>query len=119
MPHPTALAPTGAGDLLCQDGTGRRIHRVGFEPEPSAWTPWQFAEHSLLREPQSDPIDEDDPDLREAMRMHRLHGRQSTDAWPGRAGPPRPLEGGRVRRLRARREYLILTHTADLAPYRL
>jgi hypothetical protein len=27
---------------------------------------------ALLREPQSDPIDEDDPELREAMRIHRL-----------------------------------------------
>jgi hypothetical protein len=27
---------------------------------------------ALLREPQSDAIDEDDPELREAMRIHRL-----------------------------------------------
>lgn len=117
MPHPTALASTEVGDLLCQDGAGRRVHRVGFEPEPWAWTPWQYAEHgrfsgrwddpdgvwrsiyvgavqlapgdgltlwavferpgdddvsALLRESQSDPIDEDDPELREAMRIHRL-----------------------------------------------
>ncbi len=28
---------------MCQDGTGRRVHRVGFAPEPWAWTPWQYA----------------------------------------------------------------------------
>ncbi len=55
MPHPTALAPTGEGDLLCQDGAGRRIHRVGFEPEPWAWTPWQYAEHGRFSGRWDDP----------------------------------------------------------------
>jgi hypothetical protein len=34
VPPSTALTPTKAGDLLCQDGAGRRVHRVGFKPEP-------------------------------------------------------------------------------------
>ena len=55
MPHPTALAPTEVGDLLCQDGTGRRIHRVGFEPEPWAWTPWQYAEDGRFSGRWDDP----------------------------------------------------------------
>lgn len=55
MPQPTALAPTGQGDLLCQDGAGRRIHRVGFEPEPWAWTPWQYAEHGRFSGRWDDP----------------------------------------------------------------
>lgn len=34
--------------------------------------PGDDAASALLLEPQSDPIDEDDPDLREAMGIHRL-----------------------------------------------
>jgi hypothetical protein len=52
---PWALTPTEAGDLLCQDGAGRRIHRVGFEPEPWAWTPWQYAEHGRFSGRWDDP----------------------------------------------------------------
>lgn len=55
MPHSTALAPTEAGDLLCQDGAGRRVHRVGFEPEPWAWTPWQYSEHGRFSGRWDDP----------------------------------------------------------------
>jgi len=32
------------GDLACSDAAGRVVHRVGYDPEPWAWTPWQFAE---------------------------------------------------------------------------
>jgi len=53
--HPTALAPTGVGDLLCQDGAGRSLHREGFEPEPWAWTPWQYAEHGRFSGRWDDP----------------------------------------------------------------
>lgn len=55
MPHSTALAPTEAGDLLCQDGAGRCVHRVGFEPAPWAWTPWQYAEHGRFSGRWDDP----------------------------------------------------------------
>jgi len=55
VPHPTALASTGVGELLCQGGAGRRIHRVGFEPEPWAWTPWQYAEHGRFSGRWDDP----------------------------------------------------------------
>jgi len=55
VPHPTVLASTGVGELLCQGGAGRRIHRVGFEPEPWAWTPWQYAEHGRFSGRWDDP----------------------------------------------------------------
>jgi hypothetical protein len=51
----TALVPTDAGDLLCQDAAGRHVHRVGFEPEPWAWTPWQYAENGRFSGRWDDP----------------------------------------------------------------
>lgn len=46
---------TDAGDVLCQDAAGRHVHRVGFEPEPWAWTPWQYAEHGRFSGRWDDP----------------------------------------------------------------
>lgn len=51
----TSLALTDAGDLLCGDAAGQEIHRVGFEPEPWAWTPWQYAEHGRFSGRWDDP----------------------------------------------------------------
>ena len=34
---------TGSGDLACDDAAGRVVYRVGYIPEPWAWTPWQYA----------------------------------------------------------------------------
>ena len=50
-----SLAATDAGDLLCQDAAGRHVHRVGFEPDPWAWTPWQYAEHGRFSGRWDDP----------------------------------------------------------------
>jgi len=38
-----SLIATGSGDLACDDATGRVVWRVGYTPEPWAWTPWQYA----------------------------------------------------------------------------
>lgn len=46
---------TAAGDLLCQDAGGRPVHRVGFEPAPWSWTPWQYAEHGRFSGRWDDP----------------------------------------------------------------
>lgn len=54
MPR-SALVTTAAGDLLCEDAAGRHVHRVGFEPEPWAWTPWQYAEHGRFSGRWDDP----------------------------------------------------------------
>ena len=54
MPRST-LVTTAAGDLLCEDAAGRHVHRVGFEPEPWAWTPWQYAEHGRFSGRWDDP----------------------------------------------------------------
>ncbi len=34
---------TGSGPLACSDADGRVVHRVGYAPNPWAWTPWQYA----------------------------------------------------------------------------
>ena len=49
------LVTTAAGDLLCQDAAGRQVHRVGFQPEPWGWTPWQYAEHGRFSGRWDDP----------------------------------------------------------------
>ena len=54
MPRST-LVTTAAGDLLCQDAAGRQVHRVGFQPEPWGWTPWQYAEHGRFSGRWDDP----------------------------------------------------------------
>ena len=51
----STLVTTAAGDLLCQDAGGRPVHRVGFEPEPWSWTPWQYAEHGRFSGRWDDP----------------------------------------------------------------
>ena len=38
-----SLIATGSGDLACDDAAGRVVWRVGYTPEPWAWTPWQYA----------------------------------------------------------------------------
>lgn len=55
MPPVASLAATEAGDLLCQDAAGRQVHRVGFEPDPWGWTPWQYAEHGRFSGRWDDP----------------------------------------------------------------
>ena len=54
MPRST-LVTTAAGDLLFEDAAGRHVHRVGFEPEPWGWTPWQYAEHGRFSGRWDDP----------------------------------------------------------------
>lgn len=54
MPRST-LVTTAAGDLLCQDAASRQVHRVGFQPEPWGWTPWQYAEHGRFSGRWDDP----------------------------------------------------------------
>ncbi len=51
----SALVTTAAGDLLCEDAGGRPVPRVGFEPEPWSWTPWQYAEHGRFSGRWDDP----------------------------------------------------------------
>lgn len=38
------LIATESGDLACEEAAGRPVWRVGYAPEPWAWTPWQYAE---------------------------------------------------------------------------
>ena len=38
-----SLIATGSGDLACDDAAGRVVWRVGYTPDPWAWTPWQYA----------------------------------------------------------------------------
>lgn len=54
MPRST-LVTTAAGDLLCEDAGGQPVHRVGFEPEPWSWTPWQYAAHGRFSGRWDDP----------------------------------------------------------------
>jgi hypothetical protein len=51
----TSLVRSDAGDLLCEDAASRHVHRVGFEPEPWTWTPWQYAEHGRFSGRWDDP----------------------------------------------------------------
>jgi hypothetical protein len=51
----STLVTTAAGDLLCEDAAGRQVHRVGFEPEPWAWTPWQYAQNGRFSGRWDDP----------------------------------------------------------------
>lgn len=38
------LTSTESGALRCVDAAGRQVWRVGFAPEPWAWTPWEYAD---------------------------------------------------------------------------
>jgi hypothetical protein len=38
-----SIIATANGDLACDDAAGRVVWRVGYVPEPWAWTPWQYA----------------------------------------------------------------------------
>ena len=46
---------TDAGELRCEDAAGREAHRVGYAPEPWAWTPWQYAENGRFGGRWDDP----------------------------------------------------------------
>ncbi len=41
--QPQALTRTDSGPLACQHATAQQVHRVGYAPDPWAWTPWQYA----------------------------------------------------------------------------
>lgn len=38
-----SLIATASGALACDDAAGHVVWRVGYVPEPWAWTPWQYA----------------------------------------------------------------------------
>src|SRR5664279_1996153 len=38
-----SIIATASGDLACDAAAGRVVWRVGYVPEPWAWTPWQYA----------------------------------------------------------------------------
>ncbi|GAA4475323.1 hypothetical protein GCM10023094_12580 [Rhodococcus olei] len=46
---------TSAGPLHCTHLGGELIHRVGYAPNPWAWTPWQYAEDGRFNGRWDDP----------------------------------------------------------------
>jgi hypothetical protein len=50
-----ALIGTDSGDIRCAGAAERPVWRVGYAPEPWAWTPWQFAEDGRFNGRWDDP----------------------------------------------------------------
>lgn len=44
MTQQEALISTDSGGLACQNAAAHQVFRVGYEPEPWVWTPWQYAD---------------------------------------------------------------------------
>lgn len=51
----STLATTDSGALKCHQAWSRQVHRVGFAPEPWAWTPWQYADNGRFSGRWDDP----------------------------------------------------------------
>ncbi|EWT06340.1 hypothetical protein N864_22195 [Intrasporangium chromatireducens Q5-1] len=51
----TVLLSTGSGDLCCVDAADRDVWRIGFAPEPWAWTPWEYADGGRFNGRWDDP----------------------------------------------------------------
>jgi hypothetical protein len=43
------------GSVACADAGGGLVHRVGYPPEPWAWTPWEFADQGVFTGRWDDP----------------------------------------------------------------
>ena len=46
---------TDSGDLVVEDADGAVVWRIGFAPDPWAWTPWQYAENGRFTGRWDDP----------------------------------------------------------------
>lgn len=46
---------TAAGPVACADAGGRLVYRVGYPPQPWAWTPWEFADQGAFNGRWDDP----------------------------------------------------------------
>lgn len=51
----TSMVGTDSGNLRCENALNRRVWRVGYAPQPWAWTPWQYAEHGRFDGRWDDP----------------------------------------------------------------
>lgn len=49
------LTSTESGALRCVDAACRQVWRVGFAPEPWAWTPWEYADGGRFNGRWDDP----------------------------------------------------------------
>lgn len=52
--HRTVLV-TDSGELVVEDADGAAVWRIGFSPDPWAWTPWQYAENGRFTGRWDDP----------------------------------------------------------------
>lgn len=55
--HPvtTSIISTDSGKLRCENALDRQVWRVGYAPQPWAWTPWQYAEQGRFDGRWDDP----------------------------------------------------------------
>ena len=49
------LVHTADGPVACADAGGLLVHRVGYPPQPWAWTPWEFAAQGAFSGRWDDP----------------------------------------------------------------